>query len=115
MNRLNDNPYECRNWTSSAIPFPESLCTAPIESISYHKLVDRNEYEVSKLVEACKKMGIFRLDLSEDNEEMFQTVAGTFKLCNEVFSLPTKVNLTNNMENNRPHLAGYYIFFLFCF
>lgn len=76
-------------------PFPSDLATAPLESISLHRLRTSDPFatECSNLFAACRNLGFFYLDLagSELGEKIVREAEQLHILQQEFYALPHEV------------------------
>lgn len=71
-------------------PFPDDIPTAPLVTISLHKLVANSPDENARLLQAARSLGFFYLDLrhSAAGEQLLQQADGMFDLMRDFFDLP---------------------------
>ena len=78
------------SYTDTLPPFPENIPTAPIASISLNKLLNSDDAEGKKVLEACKTFGFFYLDLSQSSvgQSLIDDSEKLHALAQEAFKLP---------------------------
>lgn len=72
---------------SSAIP------VADLDTISYDKLLEGDSIETARLLENCKSLGFFYLDLAGAAQAVLDNSQDVFKLMEEYFDQPLDVKL----------------------
>ncbi|KAI1170959.1 Clavaminate synthase-like protein [Nemania sp. FL0916] len=74
-------------------PFPQDVPTAPMPTISFRSLRDRNDEVEEDVLKACKDVGFFLLDLREDElgTRLINEIDQLFLICQETMNLPDDI------------------------
>lgn len=70
-----------------------NILVAPLETISYDKLLAGESTEVERLLNNCKSLGFFYLDLRGAAKDVLDNSQDAFKLMEEYFDQPLDVKL----------------------
>ncbi|KAF1934441.1 Clavaminate synthase-like protein [Didymella exigua CBS 183.55] len=89
--------------------FPSDIETIEFDTISLKALQAREGATIRKIIDSCKTVGFFRIDLSDtkDGMQMLAAANEMFKLSQETFSLPDEILLADDVFGNGESLLGY--------
>ena len=87
--------------------FPEDVPIAAISRISLSKLVSGNESEAKALLDACRNVGFFLLDLAGDlnGEKMIREVDAMFKVVQNTMHLSLEEKMKYHVDPPRDSLG----------
>jgi non-haem dioxygenase in morphine synthesis N-terminal len=98
-------------------PFPDDLQPiAEISTISLAKLVADDTCEAQAVLDACRQLGFFLLNLSGDTvgEEMIKEVDQVFEMVREIMDLAMEEKIQHSNDPPR-EFRGYEFLFSVCF
>jgi isopenicillin N synthase-like dioxygenase len=81
--------------TSHAAPSSDlaHIAIAPLPVIDFDKLWAGNDTEIARLVDICKSLGFFYLNLTGVSQTVLENSQNTFKFMEKYFDQPLEVKL----------------------
>ena len=90
-------------------PFPNDVPVVSMSRISLAKLVAGNEFEAEALLDACRRLGFFLLDLVGDpvGEEMIGEIDEIFDVVQNTMHLSVEEKMRYKQDIERRDFLGY--------